>query len=101
MVWLSSISNATTAKPTTVTVDVYRFNRDEVIAATIIKMCEEERDNLNTVLYDDETEHLASLEGLARAYLNKWDSPDPWTDGIAIWKQMCYHLSIIGPSMWD
>lgn len=101
-----------------ITIDgVYPFNRDDMIAAFLIKMCEEQRAvdcdeddaRRNETKGDywsifhaqqiyDLTAGLALLEGYARAWLNRYD--DVAREG-EIWRNMCNALANIGMAMWD
>ncbi len=104
------------SKPTTtITVDQYSFNRDQVIAAFLIKMAQEDRkyscDEADAALYGEaygtsnqileHTRNLALLEGYAEAWLNRWSSEQSYEDEMEIWQNMCYTLAECGPMMWD
>lgn len=90
------------------------FNRDDVIAEVIMLACQDERNNCVTdddgpayisadgivPFHDDWQAELALLEGYAQAWLNRWESNNPY-DCQWIWDEMCDRLKAIGTGLWD
>ena len=87
--------------------DVYRFNRDDVVAATIAQMCVEERERMP---YEDGAgpwpewnQDLALLEGYCLGYINRWEQPgySAFRDERMMWKNICDLMVNIMPLLWD
>lgn len=43
----------------------------------------------------------AALEGLAQAWLNRWEDESGIYDHSYIWEEMCDLLKQVGPGLWD